>query len=138
VIAVVWGAVMTFGPKKSVNELEPGSSGDINQFVTAVADKIKGDGNYDKNVHILTLAMQNRFRNPFFGRDIAIKGGDSEYVYSGYVRNGNTIFALINSNEYRSGDTIDGTQCEIVSISPKRVILMEKNRKRILPIEGGM
>jgi hypothetical protein len=138
VLAVIWGGVVTFG-KKPIKDTDLHQAEDINLFISAVTDKVKGDSKSALNSYILSQALKDWGKSPFLVKGMSSKGMGIDYVYTGYVQNGKTIIALINNREYRAGEHIEGTGFEVKSINPNWVILVEnKMKKRVLPLEGGM
>ncbi len=59
-------------------------------------------------------------------------------LYSGYVKAGKKLLAIINAMEYEKGDTIEGTGYKILSISAKNVMLRSRDSVVIsVPLVDG-
>ena len=137
VAAVIWGVIVSLDS----GEKDPvviNKSEDIQLFVAKVTEKVKSESKDTMTTNILSEAFSDDGPNPFLGKTLLPKRDASDLVYSGYIRCGNDVYALINKKEYNPGDTIEGTGMQIKTISPYRVVLVEdKKKKRILPLTGG-
>ena len=56
---------------------------------------------------------------------------DSEIRYTGYVEMGNVRLAIINGNEYETGDRLEQGGYIVKSISPTRVMLVTTDGSKI-------
>jgi len=53
----------------------------------------------------------------------------SDIIYSGYIRAGGNLFAVINGIEYQSGELIKKYEYKLINITPRKIIL-QKNLKQ--------
>lgn len=61
---------------------------------------------------------------------------DMDLIYSGYLMAGKRIFAVINGMEYKTGDILMDYEVTVSSITPARVVLLDKAENEIIiPIE---
>jgi len=82
-------------------------------------------------MYALSLLAQNATANPFYGgkaglsQDDAGQGDGEELVYSGYIRIGQKVFAVINGIEYACGDKLaEGGY--VVQAIDKNTVLLER------------
>jgi hypothetical protein len=79
----------------------------------------------------LSLLAQNATADPFYGgqsglsQDEGAQSGEPEFVYSGYIKIGQKVFAVVNGIEYACGDQLaEGGY--VVKAIDKNLVLLER------------
>ena len=128
----------------SITESGDASKG-LSKFVARVLRKINKK-NSVVDVHIIKMAMAEWKRDPFMSSDLyeesGIKGGrrfgksKNEIIYSGYIKLGKKMLAVINGIEYEEGETLETGVYIVSDIMPSAVVLKNNVNKTItLPLE---
>ncbi|HPD56500.1 MAG TPA: hypothetical protein P5294_06355 [Smithellaceae bacterium] len=125
--------------KKAKTAAEPVK---IEAFVSDLQSDLIKDIVAGVDVHIINKAEANWERNPFWERQVfkewAAKDGTgragAKIVYSGYVDSGKKRLAVINGYEYREGEQLEMEGFFLKSISPSRVLIVNKNTGNELEI----
>jgi len=78
--------------------------------------------------YILSLLSENATANPFYGGADGLSqddssGGGGELVYSGYIKVGQKLFAVINGIEYARGDELAEGGYKVQGIDKNNVLL---------------
>ncbi|MEH0018479.1 MAG: hypothetical protein V6Z89_02445 [Desulfobacter sp.] len=61
-----------------------------------------------------------------------------DLVYSGFIRAGKRLMAIVNGMEYTTGDILNGTELRVKTITPTTVVLLTRaNREVVLTLEGN-
>lgn len=98
----------------------------------------------DKVNYLISRAESDWPRDPFMGEiatEIAITDTDldakgPELVYSGFIRAGKIILAVVNGIEYRIGEVMNDVGYKVAGITPSQVILLtETNKEIVIDIE---
>lgn len=98
----------------------------------------------DKVNYLISRAESDWPRDPFMGEiaaEIAIIDTDldakgPELVYSGFIRAGKIILAVVNGIEYRIGEVMNDVGYKVAGITPSQVILLtETNKEIVIDIE---
>lgn len=103
------------------------------EFVTEQLAMLKKLNQIDTDRLIIKKAAVNWTNDPFANSELIQKiQGYSEdnktsllnklekpkpLLYSGYIKIGKTLLAIINGTEYEKGDTVEGTMYEVLSVS---------------------
>lgn len=103
--------------------------------------------NKEKNDYLLPMIEFEWKLDPFkkFEKPLekiqesAITKEHADLIYSGFIKLGNKIFALINGKEYKTGEYIKDTVYKIVLITPAKVVfnIDEKNQTILYLKEEG-
>lgn len=104
----------------------------INTFVSDLQSDLLKDIVAGVDAYIIGMAETDWQRNPFWERssykEWAARGGTSaKIIYSGYVDSGKKKLAVINGLEYRIGEQLEMEGYVLKSITPLKVILLNKN-----------
>ena len=113
---------------------------ELRKFVAYVSKKI----NKKKSVvdmYILKMATAKWKRDPFLRSDIAIGSGlddgagfyksKKEIIYSGYLKLGNKMLAVINGIEYEKGEMLETGVYHVSDMTPSAVVLKNSSNKTI-------
>ncbi len=103
--------------------------------------KIKDPGKVD---YLISKAESDWTHDPFggematqidtTGKDPEAKG--PELVYSGFIRTGKIILAVVNGIEYRIGEMVNEVGYRVAGITPSQVdLLTETNKKIVIYLE---
>jgi hypothetical protein len=81
-----------------------------------------------EHAYRISLLAQNATENPFYGGKLGLSQDDAsgegeELVYSGYIKVGQKIFAVINGIEYARGDQLAEGGYTVQSIERDGVVL---------------
>ncbi|SDU10528.1 hypothetical protein [Desulfobacula phenolica] len=117
---------------KSIAEFATQSMAEISKFenliqqnhMKTLISKIESDWEHDpfaKTLDSETFAEQD------VSSSVQVPG----FVYSGYMRVGDVLFAIINGVEYRPGEIIPENGYKVITITPKKVVL-QKNTDRVV------
>lgn len=110
---------------------------DMAAFVGQVSATVNEDPSQGLNDSLLAKARGDWGDDPFYPDGPVSFDAGEKLHYQGYVKTGRRVFALINNNEYRVGEDIEGGGLIVRAIMSDRVILVTPERKkRILPIQG--
>ena len=107
----------------------------IDAFVSGLQGDLIRDIVAGVDVHIINKAESSWEGNPFWEKQAfkewAAKDGagraGAKIIYSGYVDSGRKRLAVINGCEYREGEQLEMEGFFLKSISPFRVLIVNKN-----------
>lgn len=106
----------------------------LNSFITKVAAATK-EGLSEKDGYIIQRAENQWRRDPFIRiikppppeeeeqETLELTGPEFEILYTGYLEMGTMRLAIINGNEYETGDRLDQGDYIVRSISPTQVVV---------------
>ena len=140
VLAVAYGGYVWFLPstQQAATENDDNQEKVLNDFIVNVAAKTTTG--LSKNLaYVLQKAEAKWQRDPLI--QIEPKPPDEEeeikqpvltskMTYSGFLRMGDKLLAIINGMEYETGDRLEPSGFIIRSISPSRVIIAPPGRKK--------
>jgi hypothetical protein len=115
-------------------EAKPGTTGVSKALMDEVSKGVDQARLSPQQVYRIGLVVDNATGNPFYGGSggIALEedrglgglgGGAAEFVYSGYMKLGNKLFAVINGVEYASGDELAEGGYRVQGIDKTFVVL---------------
>lgn len=89
---------------------------------------------------ILAQAILPWADSPFVdrtGESAIVEAPTQQFSYSGYLRVGEAVFAIINGREYRVSESVGDSGFSLESIKPDHVVLIAEGGKRrmTLPLE---
>ncbi len=101
------------------------------------ASKIKDPAKVD---YLITKAESDWTHDPFGGEmavqiDTTDEDPDAkafELVYSGFLRVGKMILAVVNGIEYRTGEMLHEVGYKVAEITPSQVVLITETNKKIV------
>ena len=136
-LAMVYGVYIVFFEPKSrpptFNRSQKGLES-LEAFITKVK-VAAAEGLSEKDNYIIQRAETQWKKDPLMQIKKAVKAEtapeatakrtepDSEISYTGYLEMGNVRLAIINGNEYETGDRLEQGGYIVRSISPTRVVL---------------
>lgn len=94
----------------------------------------------DRTHYLIKKAESEWTKDPFRG-DVAVsvdpikedsEEKDVEFVYSGFIRIGNTIFAVVNGIEYKVGEILQDVGYKVAGITQSQVVLLTEANKEIV------
>lgn len=120
--------------KKSVHTTDNApTTASTDQFVTEQLILLKKSDRIEADRQIISKAAVNWENDPFASQELIrqIEGyAENEktpsqinkekqepLLYSGYIKVGDKVLAIVNGMEYEKGDTIEGTSYEVFSVS---------------------
>jgi hypothetical protein len=131
-VVLLVGAYMTFSApgKPAPGSAAPGASKVVVDEATKSMDQARLT---PQQAYRLDLLTSNATANPFYGgvggisleedRGLGGPGGGAEFVYSGYMKLGTKLFAVLNGVEYASGDELAEGGYRVQSIDKNFVVL---------------
>jgi len=132
-IAVLYGGYNFFlsGKKEARTEANNDIQA-LNQFIANVAGTL-GTVTSDESAYILQKAVTQWKQDPFWVEEIEtpvlieekkpVEQQDFSLRYTGYLKAGNTMLALIDGMEYEVGDSIENKEIIVDAITADRVTL---------------
>lgn len=111
---------------------------EINTFVSELTSNLIKDNLAAVDAYILGRAEADWQKNPFWEREsykawaaregaAGGSGASAKIIYSGYVDSGNKKMAVINGLEYRIGEQLEMEGYVLKSITPSKVLIVNKN-----------
>lgn len=94
----------------------------------------------ERTHYLITKAESEWTKDPFRG-DVAVSADpikedseekDVEFVYSGFIRIGNTILAVVNGIEYKVGEMLQDVGYKVAGVTPSQVVLLTEANKEIV------
>ncbi len=153
-LTIVYGAYELIGnrtprsktPSQSANPVE-----ELKGFVASVSKKLvnekvseeyryligQADHNWTKDPFLPSIApLKKNLASPSLNQKPANEKTAPQYVYSGYLKLGDTLLAIINGMEYAVGESLNSSGLYIKSVSPLQVVVGRTNSREtiILPI----
>jgi len=137
-----FGDIIFFGissEKTIINQDERIS--ELNRFIAEVAGKVNRKDNTESE-YILKKALVKWQKDPFLKTDLnnellskkeigPLKAGIS-LSYTGFLKAGNKIFAIINGLEYETNEFIDSIGYKVKKITSEKVVLEASAKDRIV------
>jgi len=146
IILVIAAAIVVFTLKMmDKKELSQAGNSDqehvneIDSFVEEQFNAMNQTGSLEMDETIIKKAVINWDHDPFAGSDLVkelegevekenltVSVEKKEIVpveYSGYVKAGKKLLAIINGLEYKKGDIVEGTDYRILTITTKKILL---------------
>lgn len=122
-------AMYVFAPGKPAPG--PASTGASKALVDEVAKNVDQAKLTPQQAYRIGLLLDNATGNPFYGgagglsleEDRGLGGEGSEFVYSGYMKLGQKLFAVINGVEYARGDELAEGNYRVQGIDKNFVVL---------------
>ncbi len=124
----------------------------LNAFITKVAEASKAGLSKEDN-YIISRAEAEWKQDPLITAELTDKPQEDierqkqvaqvaeprpDISYTGFMQMGDKTLAIINGFEYAPGDQLEGGGYTVISITPKRVVIVttDKSRKKfIFPLE---
>jgi hypothetical protein len=147
-LALIYAGIVFFfsGPK---NTPPPPGAGETpaREFVTEVVQSIalhsrtateqiileKAQAPWPSDPFITTILSPSEESNP--GETPMIASDSEAFNYTGYVEIGAKRLAIINGEEYETGDRVSGSPFTVQGITPEQVLLGDAgNRIRVIPM----
>ncbi len=153
VLAIIGGAYSFFFSSSDTGRMgQKREGGDLNRFVTDMADKLQKKDISKTYKYIIARAQAEWSKDPFLPSEAALtskseaegnndKGGVSarglNFVYSGYINISNQKLAIINGMEYEIGENLEQDGYFVKSISPGQAVIGVKkgNNTIVLPLQ---
>ena len=136
-LALLYGVYIVFFEPKPQEQTFASAKKDLdtlNSFITKVATATK-EGLSEKDSYILQRAENQWRRDPFVRmrkptqaeaqaqKIPGLTGPKFAILYTGYLEMGTMRLAIINGNEYQTGDRLDQGDYIVRSISPTQVVV---------------
>lgn len=153
VLVIIGGAYSFFfsSPETGVKDQKK-VGGDLNRFVTDMADKLQKKDVSETYKYIIARAQAEWLKDPFLPSELelastsapkgydetgGLSGRDVSFIYSGYLNIGKQKLAIINGVEYEAGENLLQAGYFVKSISPKQAIIgvKEGNNTIVLPLQ---
>ena len=148
VLSLVYGFYVFFLEGKAKRPLAETTSKleQFNQFITNIAAMTK-DGLSEIDAYIIEnigakwtkdpLLSSRAENDDLIGAGRKISGDLRGITYTGYLQMGNRHLAIINGNEYETGEELDKGGFTVGKIEPKRVIIVLRGGKvkHAIPLE---
>ncbi|KAF0157764.1 MAG: hypothetical protein FD159_1340 [Syntrophaceae bacterium] len=108
---------------------------EIESFVNAIRNDLVKTKTTSEDIYIATRAEMEWSRSPFWEKTSYLEFVGKEtsgvvtakIIYSGYVEAGRKKMAIINGWEYEAGESLDIEGYSLKSISPSRVLIVNRN-----------
>lgn len=108
---------------------------EIGSFVNTIRNDLAKTKTAGDDIYIATRAEMEWNRNPFWEKTSYLEFVGKEtsgvvtakIIYSGYVEAGRKKMAIINGWEYETGESLDIEGYWLKSISPSRVLIVNRN-----------
>ncbi|MFZ5569893.1 MAG: hypothetical protein ACOZF0_05790 [Thermodesulfobacteriota bacterium] len=136
---VIYGAVQFFGSSTRSPGLDAqGEVPGLDAFIVTMAGILNKQNPFEAD-YVLEKAVKPFAKDPFVTVNALPdknagpeKTAPSDYpmVYTGYVRVGDTMVAVINGTEYETGDMIEPGGYRVTRISPEQVELQAKTGEK--------
>jgi hypothetical protein len=125
VLALMYGAVALILPQFASGR---GSGQAADTYVNDVRATLSSPRLNEQEQQVLDAAVKPKPRNPFRApATLRQATGNSPVRYTGFIRLGGQILAVLNGREYRQSETIRGTEWVVQSIDTERVELSAKD-----------
>lgn len=136
--AIVIAAVYLMWPSKTPRSLEmtPEKLSDSKKAAEAQLQSIERIKLSPREMHAVRDAQAGWPRDPLAPKPPEAEAAveRDKFFYTGYVRIGDRVLAVINGREYQIGEQLESGGFEVAEISPEAVVLMgvvRKNKVRI-------
>ena len=143
VLSVAYGAYALFfegrGSKTKATRTQK-SSGELDGFVSEIAQRLAGMNQSETGAYTLALAESGWDNDPFLETELSVMkaaGRETEasvdiaslFTYSGYLKMGSRGMAIINGMEYEVGELLEETDYRVKRITPTRVFIGDAGGK---------
>lgn len=151
VLAIAGGAYSFFFSSSKTGKIgKKREAGDLNRFVTDMAEKLQKKDVSKAYKYIIARAQAEWGQDPFLPSEAAFKSESKEYndkgglsarvlnfIYSGYLNIGDQKLGIINGMEYEAGENLEQDGYFVKSISPKQAVIgvKEGNNTIVLPLQ---
>ncbi|MDP2645121.1 MAG: hypothetical protein Q8P24_09285 [Desulfobacterales bacterium] len=150
IAAVFYGAFSYFFSSSSKPAFENATQNlkTLNEFASSLISSLAKEGQSDVETHILGLALAKWEKDPMvesghpwlFGEitdTVATSVADVNFTYSGYLKTGDKIVAIINALEYEPGQALEEPGYVLLAVSPTQVIIKHQggNKRMVVPLD---
>ncbi len=153
VLVIIGGAYsFFFSSSETKDKDKKKAGGDLNRFVTEMADKLQKKDVSQTYKYIIARAQAEWTKDPFLPSEVDVTtkpgskgydetggpfGRDVNFIYSGYLNISNQKLAIINGVEYEVGENLEKAGYFVKSISPKQAVIgvKEGNNTIVLPLQ---
>ncbi len=153
VLAVLYGAYDLFstGRKKPAPADTAKKTTDVSAFISEMTAALAKDTPTPVDAHMIKRAEAAWTKDPFYERKTYAEWGGAkepaqapgasaagapkvQFHYTGFVDGGGKKIAVINGNEYGTGDALDVEGYELKSVTPSRISVYNRETRRTFDI----